>query len=329
MDRIGLIFPFFIVGCGRSGTSLLRGLLNRHPQVAIPLESLFIVDYLRASRRRPVDELLPILIREPELDEWGLDRSLVDLSGVSSIGGAIERLHEMYAQSHGKRRWGQKTPRFVRHTDLLMQHFPEARFIHVVRDPRAVTSSLIRSDVHRSNAWYGARRWKMDVTAGLSVEEEHPGRIRRVHYEQLVQDTESTLRDLAGFLELDWIDDWWRREPAGTEEYSQFYENIHANLDRSTTDRFVDRWMDELSSREVEVIEAVAADNMVGLGYEPTTGALPVTPLERWRFRLDRAGGLLRQASRYLRLRRRYFFHLLWRKWKLGLLWEWIWSVNY
>ncbi len=308
---------------------MLRGLLNRHPQVAVPLESLFIADYLRASRRRPVDELLPILIREPELVEWGLDPSLQDLHGIGSIGGAIERLHDIYAQSHGKPRWGQKTPRLVRHMDLLLEHFPEARFIHVVRDPRAVTSSLIRSDVHRSNAWYGARRWRMDVTAGLSFEDEHSRRVLRVHYEQLVRDTGSTLRNLVDFLELDWIDDWWRREPPGADEYSEFYENIHANLDRSTTDRFIDRWQGELSSREVEVIEAVAGDAMVGLGYEPVTGARPVTSLELWRFRLDRAVGLSRQASRYLRLRRRYFFRLLWRKWKLGLLWEWIWSVNY
>lgn len=320
--------PFFIVGCGRSGTSLLRGLLNRHPEVAIPLESLFIVDYLRAARRTSTADLLPMLVREVELREWGLAPTLEDLGEVQTIGEAIGRLHELYAQSRGKRRWGQKTPRFVRHLELLLEHFPDARFIHMVRDPRAVSSSLIRSDVHRSNALYAARRWRMDVKAGLRFENEHPFRVLRVSYEELVSDELEALDRICEFLELE-SEGQWRTSAPGSEEYSAFYDRIHAKLDQQTTDEYVDRWKQDLSRREMEVVESVVGELLGQVGYEPMTTRRKVSRLERWGYTWGRAIGLLLQAGKYLRYRPRYLLHLLWRKWKLGLFWEWIWKVNY
>jgi len=154
--------------------------------VAIPLESLFIADYLRSTVRWSPDQIKQHIVREPELREWGLRVSVGDLGKCRTVGEVIVRLHELYAESKGKKHWGQKTPRLVRYLPLLADHFPDARFIHLVRDPRAVVSSLIRSEVHRSTPWYGARRWVMDVQAGLDFETQHPERIMRLSYEALV-----------------------------------------------------------------------------------------------------------------------------------------------
>src|SRR4030065_2808546 len=97
--------PFFLVGCGRSGTSLLRGLLNAHPLLAIPLESLFIADYLRAAGRWPLERIKSLIVKEPELREWGLNISVGDLAGCEDVGQVIVRLHELYARAKGKRHW--------------------------------------------------------------------------------------------------------------------------------------------------------------------------------------------------------------------------------
>jgi hypothetical protein len=111
--------PFFIVGCGRSGTTLLRTMLNRHSLVAIPLESLFIVDYLQARESVDHERLVQMLVREFELREWGLEVDADDLSDATNARGAIERLHEIYLAKNRKQIWGQKTPRFVRYGDVL------------------------------------------------------------------------------------------------------------------------------------------------------------------------------------------------------------------
>lgn len=321
--------PFFIVGCGRSGTSLLRMLLNNHRDIAIPLEALFIVDYLRVSRSSDLQSLKGYLVREPEILEWGISPSLNDLSTCSSVADCIAKLHELYAAAKGKPRWGQKTPRFVRHMELLSDHFAHAKFIHLVRDPRAVVNSLVHSDVHRSDAFHAASRWRMDVACGLAFEAENPGKVLRITYENLVVDQVRSMQQAIDFLDLESSWEAPSSSRAGAGEYSEFYGNIHANLDRAPSAEFVDKWKKTLTDREVEVTEAVCSGLMKELGYEPLLRQPSLDPWDvRW-MKAQRLARLPLQAARYIRFRRRYLAHLIWRKWKLGLLKEFLWSINY
>jgi hypothetical protein len=320
--------PFFIVGCGRSGTSLLRNLLNSHPDVAIPLESLFIVDYLRAEGLHDLAALQELLLGEPEISEWGLKLKQQDFNGASTLSATIDHLHMLYAQSKGKKRWGQKTPRFVRNLDLIGASFPEAKFIHMIRDPRAVVNSLIRSHVHRSNPYHGALRWKMDVSAGRDYESRHPDRILSIKYENLVTHSEDVLKNISSFLNLVYQPDLLVHK-GGTEEYSAFYEKIHQNLDRPLTTRRIDIWKTELSTSAVQVIEAIAMDVMVELGYEPVSENPALQGSFVFRMKVKRLFAIMLQAIRYFRYRRSYLPYLFYRKWKLGLLRDFLWTVNY
>ncbi len=269
--------PVFIVGCGRSGTSLLRRFMNQHRQVGIPLESLFIVDYLHAAARLPVERMTGMLIREPEILEWGLHPATHDLAGCATIAEAIDRLHQLYLAPRGKSRWGQKTPRFVRHLPLLRFHFPEARFVNLVRDPRAVAASLIRSNVHRSTAYYAARRWRMDVDFGLAFEQAAPGCVLRVAYEELVARPESVLRGVCEFCGLDFDPKMLASAEDHASEYSDFYAQIHANVDHPATRESVDRWANDLSEQQVELIEHLAGDANAGAGLR-ASGPRPAGP---------------------------------------------------
>jgi len=321
--------PFFIVGCGRSGTTLLRTLLNGHPQVGVPQESLFIVDYLKSVSGAGLSVLKALIVREPELGEWGIDPEVGDLKGCDTVADVIDRLHQIYLALHGKSRWGQKTPRFVRSIDLLLEYFPGARFVHLVRDPRAVVSSLIASDVHRSNAYFGARRWLRDVGLGMASERTHSGRVLRVRYEDLVADPELILRPISRYLGFDYDPSMIRDAAGAAREYSRFYEAIHANLSQSPTDRFVNQWKERLTRTQIEVVEGICGSLMVELGYEPSLIPPPPKPDRTVGMALDRAWGLLRQAAQYLRFRRRYLFYAVYRKWRLGLLRDFILDVSY
>ena len=175
--------PFFIIGCGRSGTTLLRNILNHHPKIAIPLESLFIIDYLSAKDSVPIDTMRSLIAREYEIEEWGMEIAPDDLAGASTAKDLIIAVHKAYMEIHGKAMWGQKTPRFIRHGDLLKATFPDCRFIHVIRDPRAVASSLIQSNVHRSNAYYATLRWLNDVREGLRLKDRYEKDLLEIRYD--------------------------------------------------------------------------------------------------------------------------------------------------
>lgn len=321
--------PFFIVGCGRSGTSLLRSMLNRHPRVAIPLESLFIIDYLRASSLFPLEQLKSMLVREPEVKEWGLNVSVADLASCPSIVNCIAKLHMLYAAQAGADVWGQKTPRFVRHLDLLQDHFPTARFVHMIRDPRGVVNSLIRSDVHRSDAYHASLRWLKDVRCGLAFEASQPDVTLRIRYADLVTRPDDVLDQVFEFLGLS--PDVRQEAPPNTggAEYSDFYANIHKNLSRQPTTAFIDKWRKELSHQDLEIVEAMCGSEMVELGFEREMASPRLGQARVRRMKVRRVFLTFLQTLRYLRYRRAYLGFLLWRKWRLGLLKEFLWNVNF
>lgn len=321
--------PFFIVGCGRSGTSLLRSWLNTHNEIAIPLESLFLVDYLRASDRMPVETLKRFLVNEPEIREWGISPVASDLEPSRTIAEAITNLHELYVAAHGKKFWGQKTPRFVRHLPVLLKHFPKARFVHVVRDPRAVVNSLMKSEVHRSSAFHASRRWREDVALGLAFERSWPDKTLRLSYEAFVSNPQAVLKEVADFLGIPAAWNVREQQARGSEEYSGFYKSIHANLDLPPSTERIEAWKRSMSEGEIRTTEAICGDLMEELGYVALNHHPVLDPSTVRRMKLQRLIRMPGQAAHYLRFRPRYLTHLLWRKWKLGLLKEFVWTVNY
>jgi hypothetical protein len=304
-------------------------MLNRHPMIAIPLESLFIVDYLKAAPRFEISTLKSLLIQEPEIREWGIQPTFEDLEESHTITEVVEKLHHIYLEAMGKRHWGQKTPRFVRHLELFLTHFPNSRFIHLIRDPRAVVSSLMHSDVHRSNSFHASLRWRRDVRAGLDFEKRYPDHVLRIYYEEFVHDAEKTLKHILSFLDLPYDASVELAGEPGRDEYTRFFQNIHANINSLPSDRFIDKWKTNLSTHDIEVVESINGEMMVRLGYKREYAQPAVPRGYVARMRVYRLRGLLRQTYQYLRYRRSYLLFLVWRKIRLGLLKDFIWDVNY
>lgn len=313
--------PFFIVGCGRSGTTLLRTMLDHHPDVAIPVESLFIIDYLRAADRVSLATMRRMIVREHELKEWQINITADDLADCTSIVDIITRLHERYAQQHAASRWGQKTPRFIRYGQLLKQAYPAAKFVHVLRDPRAVVNSLVRSNVHSSNVYYGALRWQKDVRAGRELAADFPDDVLEVYYEALVSEPESVLRDICDFLALPFdraMLDYHRAEHS---EYSGYHATIHAQLNRPPNTSRIDAWRDKLTPDDVTLIEQVCSPLMAEVGYAPERAGqtVPDGMIQRLKWE-RRTRGIWRQLRQYFNGRTYHLFYSMYRKARLGLL---------
>lgn len=294
----------------------MRTVLNSHSRVAIPVESLFLVDYLRAAERVPLSKIVKQCTREYELREWEVDPLAIGMETTRTVPDLIEKLHLAYG-GFTKDVWGQKTPRIVRHLDLMERFFPGSRYIHVIRDPRAVAASLIRSPVHASSARHAAMRWRIDVNAGLAFEARHPEQVMRVYYEDIASRFPDTIQEVCSFLGVQFEPGMLSHHRLRDDTYSQrYYRAVHKNLGSEIRPERINAWARELTPREVATVEAICGPLMAQLGYPVQSTA---KPLPGWHTGLTRAMGVVRQISHYVRFRRGYLFGAARRKWVLGL----------
>lgn len=135
--------PFFIVGCPRSGTTLLSVLLDRHTRLCVPPETAFFDEI--APHLLHNNETLPEILRDwRRLGELNLDPEMIlsRLSHRQSCGRVLEVILGLYAEAMGKVRCGEKTPQHLRHVPEILQEFPDAKVICMMRDGYEVALSL-------------------------------------------------------------------------------------------------------------------------------------------------------------------------------------------
>ncbi len=201
----------FVVGMNRSGTTLLRMMLDAHPELTIPPETHFVPDLIKAARE---DSATPesALAAMKSAREWGDfgfsdEEMLGRLRALPEIkpGPAVRTFYAAYTEQQGKPRWGEKTPTYVQKMRLIQRAIPEARFIHVIRDGRDVALSVLDRTVRDLTAADIARRWQKKIT---KAREDSPklDHYVEVRYEDLILDTEPVLRRVCEFIELPWDD---------------------------------------------------------------------------------------------------------------------------
>ncbi len=277
-------FPF-IVGASRSGTTLLRSMLDAHPDMAVPPEGPFAARLWRFRKRyerrngfdvgRFVDDLLD----DPTLPsgglsfrrDWGLDPGLVRsrLSGVQRIdySEAIRRLYGLYAEVQGKRRYGDKSPTTVSSMDTIAAIFPEARFLHIIRDARDVALSMLSTSFGPATLADAAATWTRRVGDGRrSGDELGADRYLEVRYEELVAEPGRTLEGICGFIELPFRSEMLAYEGRALDRLPPDQRDHHANLARPPTVGLRD-WRRDMPPADVAAVEAVAGDLLAALGY--------------------------------------------------------------
>lgn len=287
-------FPF-IVGCGRSGTTLLRSMLDSHPNMAIPPETYFTLR-LAANRRRyegrgrfATGLFLDDLCRTGGYRRMGMAsdalRERIAADPPETYAGAIRSVYREYASSHGKTRYGDKTPIYILHLPLLGSLFPEAKFVHIIRDGRDVTRSFM------DGGWTnriedGALYWKLQVRrgrragAGLG-----PERYREVRYEDLIDDPAAVLSSVCSFLNLEYDPQMLRYQETARRWASTSRDpNRHRNLLREPTKGLRD-WRTQMPPEELAVVEHLIGDLLSELGYELRGGnarSFAIDARRRW-----------------------------------------------
>jgi hypothetical protein len=263
--------PFFIVGSARSGTTLLRLILNAHPEVAVPPESRFVVELWNGSERVDAEDFLTRLSAHKRFETWDIPLEAVreELGSLAEVpyADAIRAAFRAYARLHGKTIWGDKTPRYVENLDLLGRLFPEARFVHLIRDGRNVALSYAHVPFGPKTVGKAAHLWATRVRAGRETGPSlGADRYLEIRYEDLVEDAPGEVGDICDFLGLEFdpgMMDYTERARGSVLPRASMYNPRVTEPPQ----RNVRTWETSMPPAQVEVFEAVAGDVLTLLGY--------------------------------------------------------------
>lgn len=274
--------PIFVVGCPRSGTTLFRVMLHAHPRIAIPPESKFLMP---AYRRRNRFQDLQLRENRQLLAEWitqRQDNGFPDLQldpdtvaseivdGPPTLGSAMGIVFRAYAQKFGKDRWGDKRPSYYGFVDELDHLFPDAQFIHVIRDGRAAVASIKRkTDLPpKGDSLKSMATWIQAIDAcRRSGKKLGPDRYFEVRYEDIIDDPEREMRAVCAFLGEEFHPDMCAPEQIAADVTPANWSHQKQIL-RGVNDKSVELWRQQLEPWEVATLERAAGGRLRSLGYE-------------------------------------------------------------
>ena len=283
--------PLFVVGMPRSGTKLLRDLLNQHPLVGIPeAETELLPDWalrwpefgdLRQPRAwaRFVE-----MVRDSAYFVYLAEERGVHIDPVAwrlacadfTMAGVFEGLCRLHGGAPDDGIWGDKSPGYLRHLGLVWDLWPQARVLHIVRDVRDQVMSAHKAwgkDPIRS-----AARWADGLELAQLELQRQPGRWQEVRYEDLVTAPETVLREICAFVGLPW-------DPAVL-SLSRPSENLgDAKGVTTVVSSNVEKWRTQMDPKVQRRVEALAADGLRRHDY-PCQHQGPATHMPRVERRL-------------------------------------------
>ena len=280
----------FIVGVGRSGTTLLRLMLDAHPELTIPPETHFAPELIKAAgrRRASADGLADIVVAQRQWGDFGLDDAALRgrfaaLDRVDAAS-ALRAFYGLYAERSGKPRWGDKTPIYVERMRELSAALAEARFVHLIRDGRDVALSRMRRALDEPPpVGRVARNWKRRIRDARRQARDLP-HYMELRYEDLVADTEAALRRVCELVELpydaamldyhehaaDRLGEMAGDLPAtGGKAHRPGSERLaaHALASEPPREERIAAWREQMRPEDVRTFEAEAGDLLDELGY--------------------------------------------------------------
>jgi Sulfotransferase family len=291
--------PILIIGMNRSGTTLLSLMLDSHSRIAIPYESHFFVPYYR--NRQGFDltgnegrlELVSRILAEPYVQVWDqqLSPAEIDLSRCTGLAETINEIYSTYARRLGKDLWGDKTPAYISDIDVLNALFPAARFIHIVRDGRDVSLSILKQWWGANNFLSAMQHWTSTVTCARKMLAMLPQeRWLEVRFEDLVSEPERELRRVTDFLGL-------KFQPAMLSAYrsnaahkvGEAIKQHHVHLREQPSASQAFKWRQALGPADQAVAFEVAGPLLTELGYPPGVTSHPLRILRKCYHRLREA----------------------------------------
>jgi len=268
------VTPVVIIGCPRSGTTLLSQLLEP-TRYGAPVETHFVTKYFKMlpkfgdlSVRKNFDKLIGKILRERPVMQWKLKVDLDALWGSLSnyeYREIVDRLLMLRFSQHGKTSWGEKTPHYTLELDILYSLYPDAKYLYIVRDGRDVALSLLKQPWGPGNIYACAELWKVynrETPTLRSIL--NSGKGLEVKYEDLITNTNAVTLGIYKFLE---------EEYRGAEMIPLKNGIMSSNYNK---------WKSKLKTKQIEIFETVAGSTLTRLGYEVSFPERAICPTVRW-----------------------------------------------
>jgi hypothetical protein len=279
----------FVCGVTRSGTTLLRLMLDSHPDVAIPGETHWVPKLIKQFERgeQTGEDAAHLAIDHKRWGDFHLDAAELRgrIEGLDPVTAAdtIRAFYLLYAEREGKTRYGDKTPGYVREMRRIQRVLPEARFVHIIRDGRDVSLSHLRMNWGPETYEQSARLWRNRIRKARKMAPD-VNYYMEIRFEDLVADTEGVLRKVCEFIELDFdpvMLDYHERAEGRLQEKARELprkgrpdQPAEARLESHKlakepprSDR-IGMWRERMTPEEVAEYESVAGDMLLELGYE-------------------------------------------------------------
>ena len=277
---------FFILGRPRSGTTLLRTLFDAHPNVATPVECAFIINMrqkygtIRMWSKTQLLEFYEDVQKHIKFDTWSISlekmkADLLDCEGENTFQNICKVVYYDYISLFPKEEilWiGDKNPVYATYTPELLELFPEARFIHLVRDPRDNIISLKNVDFEGPFTALLAYRWEHSARKLFYIKKKNPGKFYTIRYEDLVSEPARYYRELCDFLSIPYNDsvfDFYKKQDEAMKKFNlEKIMKYHKSLLSPINTSKVNLWKTELPEKDIRITELVAGKWTRIYGYE-------------------------------------------------------------
>lgn len=278
--------PIFIVGCPRSGTTLLRNLLRSHPRLTFAPESHFIPSFYRLygdpQNEASAVSLARRVLRLEWVRPWQLPLTPSDFKPDRSFAAVLERLYGAWAVREGKARWGDKTPHYVVSIPTLLRIFPAAKIIHVVRDGRDVALSWLIAGFEPRNLFMAASLWTQYVGAGRAAAGAlSHDRLLEVRFEALVANPNEVLRPVCEFMGEAFTPDLLNVNCIASSLVGRRWKSMPYLQKSEIVGDNVGAWKNSMSVGDRSLFESVAGELLGTLGYEVEGLSRPLSRFER------------------------------------------------
>ncbi len=277
---------FFILGRPRSGTTLIQSILDAHQNVIIPSECKVILDlYFKFGHSKEltqtlIEKIISELRQLHKIENWNINfdevkKDLENEKGEFHFQQLIEIIYLNFQSAFSKKNilaLGDKNPAYSKFPKLLLKIFPDAKFIHIIRDYRDHYLSVKKTGLINALETVTIFLWKRSIIRMEKFAKKYPNQFLNVRYEDFVSNPENNLKQICSFLDIEFSSEllnFHKSREKTLNQYKEknidkFHKKVYTPIDANNTQK----WKRELSDREIIIADYIVGKTANEYGYE-------------------------------------------------------------